>query len=1234
MSKINQIENAILQLEGGKFQKLVDQYLYLKYKFTNIQSLGSQQGTNKTTKGVPDSYVRTPNGKYIAIMYGTYSNESAKFNKVKSDILSCLKRIDNKDLSEIICCHTSSNFTIEQDKEIYSLFKNITLIGINTLANDLLYHYPRLAKEYLSIEIDTEQILTPEDFIIDNNKSVFRTPLDVDLVGREDEFNELIQTLQNNDVIVVEGPSGVGKTKLAYECCRYYCDKHKCKFYIIKNRNLSIYDDLRAYFSDNDKYLILVDDANKLTDLELVLELLKDTNEDKIFKIILTVRDYAKKDTISKIKDFVIPHEYKLKPLDKDTITKIIADNLGIKNQVFLKQISKISKGNVRLAFMAGISAKQEGYYANIQNSAEIFSSYFNYIFKDLNDSELIVMAIIAFIESFEIQNNESLVYKLANVSEITNDFVIETCKKFHNLEVVDVYENLAVKFSDQNLCDYVIYYIFFESKDIKLEKLISLVFPYAPEKVIYHLSTTLQLFYSDDMLDYLKTSVKHVWTEIILNKDLAYKYAECFHNLIEDEVLLFIKAEISNIQINKIDILHYQFSKNNSSQNDNILKILTGYKYSSNLDSSVELFVQYVNKNSSNLESIKDYLINGYGIDEKSHEFDYTFEYNILNLLNKKFKETQSDITAVLCMLYASNCLKYAFETTEVSYKSHKFNIISFQIVNCKGIKKLHELAIRTLCYFYSKNSYKKFAYKELLDYKPQGIGTICTIEELSTIIKNDSQQLESNLKNIINISDIMDCNVIYHFNKWFKINKVNVSPFFLQWETNKQFKLIRKLQKTYDSDKDSLIEGTEEFDQKILIELKQEIYSMKISEIEELLSNTTKLEFDNEWYLYKRWAQIVCDCDEEKLYSYVDLTIKYASDNYFAHDIIEKMIITCGYDKTSSIINSYNIEKIANWYRELISFIPENKINLDFCNQVLTGLSKNNILYRLSFETVSRINRKQPFFMQKYINEIINIYDSKKESHQLVSEFLNHGYIFNEGNINEFLSLFKSDNQLIKIYIYASKEERYFDYKNVLFFAILKNNKSIINAIIDQYCNNGLDRDTLKHLKVIWNCENHLCLFKYITNYILQLDANDFIKDNCLNSVFEILYSNQEKLMESILSVINDNINNINFINHILKASDILSKEHRYELTLYVCNINKSIDIFKLCPIGQYPKKGWSGSTVPVLENRIKEYEEMISKLEGVDYIEHRIYCEKCIDHIREEIKSTISKEFVYDY
>ena len=44
------LENAIVQIEGGRFQKMVEQYLYKKYKYDNIHSLGSQHGTDKTAK--------------------------------------------------------------------------------------------------------------------------------------------------------------------------------------------------------------------------------------------------------------------------------------------------------------------------------------------------------------------------------------------------------------------------------------------------------------------------------------------------------------------------------------------------------------------------------------------------------------------------------------------------------------------------------------------------------------------------------------------------------------------------------------------------------------------------------------------------------------------------------------------------------------------------------------------------------------------------------------------------------------------------------------------------------------------------------------------------------------------------------------------------------------------------------------------------------------------------------
>ena len=84
----NDIQQAILQLEGGEFQKLFDRYLMKKYKFKNIQTLGVQTGTNKPTKGVPDSYVLTDEGKYVLINYGTVKDNPVK--KIKDDILACL----------------------------------------------------------------------------------------------------------------------------------------------------------------------------------------------------------------------------------------------------------------------------------------------------------------------------------------------------------------------------------------------------------------------------------------------------------------------------------------------------------------------------------------------------------------------------------------------------------------------------------------------------------------------------------------------------------------------------------------------------------------------------------------------------------------------------------------------------------------------------------------------------------------------------------------------------------------------------------------------------------------------------------------------------------------------------------------------------------------------------------------------------------------------------------------
>lgn len=131
MSNINIIQNKIMELDGGEFQKLFDEYLYKRNGFSNIQT-----GTNKPTKGTPDSYVLTPEGKYILINYGSVTSQSSK--KIKSDILSCFNSsklsLDKNKIKKIICGHCSTNLHIEQFEDIKNCINGveIELIGIDT----------------------------------------------------------------------------------------------------------------------------------------------------------------------------------------------------------------------------------------------------------------------------------------------------------------------------------------------------------------------------------------------------------------------------------------------------------------------------------------------------------------------------------------------------------------------------------------------------------------------------------------------------------------------------------------------------------------------------------------------------------------------------------------------------------------------------------------------------------------------------------------------------------------------------------------------------------------------------------------------------------------------------------------------------------------------------------------------------------------------------------------------
>ncbi len=268
MSKITDIENAIIQLGPGEFQKFCDTFLSQK-QYGKIAGLGMKSGSLKTTIGNPDTYFRKENGKYICVAYTTQQNNI--YEKLKEDIEKCLDTEKTKlpidEIEEIICCHTSSNLLAGDDHKLHKLCeeKNIklTLFGVDEIAQQVYRYYPIIAKDFLNIAVDTNQIMHIEEFISLYDSNNMAAPLNTIFHGRKEELPKLVEAIKENKLVIVHGSAGTGKTRIVLEAIRQVASKERYQLLCVKNNNQPIYEDLIAKLDRPGSYLLFVDHANE-----------------------------------------------------------------------------------------------------------------------------------------------------------------------------------------------------------------------------------------------------------------------------------------------------------------------------------------------------------------------------------------------------------------------------------------------------------------------------------------------------------------------------------------------------------------------------------------------------------------------------------------------------------------------------------------------------------------------------------------------------------------------------------------------------------------------------------------------------------------------------------------------------------------------------------------------------------------------------------------------------------
>lgn len=383
MSKITEIENAIIQLGPGEFQKFCDTFLSQKH-YGKITGLGMKSGTLKTTIGNPDTYFRKENGKYICVAYTAQQSDILK--KLKEDIEKCLDpektKLPIEEIDEIICCHTSSNLLAGDDHKLHKLCeeKNIklTIFGVDEIAQQIYRYYPMIAKDFFGISADTNQIMYINEFVSLYDSNEMAAPLDTIFHGRKEELSNLIEAIRENSVVIVHGSAGTGKTRIALEAIRRFSSEDEYRLLCVKNNNQPIYEDLIAKIDQPGSYLLFVDDANELSGLAQIIQYITRDKDEYSVKVVLTVRDYAKEPVSLIANKYTVPKMFSLLPFSDNDIKEFLNINMGITNDLYVDQIIKIAEGNPRIAYMTGKIAKDTQSLSAVNDASQVYEQYYS----------------------------------------------------------------------------------------------------------------------------------------------------------------------------------------------------------------------------------------------------------------------------------------------------------------------------------------------------------------------------------------------------------------------------------------------------------------------------------------------------------------------------------------------------------------------------------------------------------------------------------------------------------------------------------------------------------------------------------------------------------------------------------------------------------------------------------------------------------------------------------------
>lgn len=1242
------IENALSRINGDIFQEFCNHFLYLKLNPNSITPIGSVIGKEKSRKGIPDSYFTSADNKLIFAEYTArerLEKGQSFYNKLKSDIENCFDTsktgLKKGEIDKVILCFTERIKPFEK-KNLEELCKKhnpkciLDLKGIRDLAYAVL-DYPILGT-YIGIKVGTGQIQEPSEFISNYEKNKISTPLSNTFFGRVTELEDGVRHLETNDLLIIHGAPGTGKSKFAIELAKLYSDKNDFTFLCIGNKGIQIWEDLKTIIRIDKKYVLLVDDANRLAkNFQWILSLFEERAPETL-KVIVTVRDYA----LTQVKSIASNYDtalLEISAFSNDEIKKIIqSDDFKITEPSYVDRILKIAQGNARLAIMCAKVALKAKNILELNDASQIYDEYFEPLFKEI---ELLkepiaqkTLALISFFSRIDKENREfcDFIFKSLEVEE--NKFW-EVCYALHESELVDLFEQQVVKISDQIFSTYIFYKAVIEKEILSFNFFLDNYLNYE-NRIIDTIVPVIDTFNYKHIEEKLKPLILKKWLEIEKQGENhnSLKYLDLFWFYLCPQVINFLKKQIDNQDTESIIEYRYYYELNEFSHGTGKdLEILSRLRYHSDefFKDALELMFYYAIKVPSKMPAVI-YILKvkfnfsrlGYLYRDRIQHilFDFLIEKNQTNNNKTIFENVLTEILPSFLKL----------EYREDEGNGREITIYTYHLWLSDSVK-----SFRTKCFNYLLQTGNKSIALQILyrlnyyEYKHS-----------DDILKHDLYFIYQIINKYFSPENFEDCFVLQNVLEGLDWLKVDYSNEIKGEYKSKLYQLAEVLKRDRKRNKELSWQEEEKFYQRELKEYCSDFsiskYDSLFTRISLIIEQVKKLSRGNlVWQYESSLNTIYGNLAETDANLFLEaLNLNFTKFNFNL--------------KFTYIFNLF-FQTAPQLYFELYNSIIGLNQNTKFCYHHtinIDNVRKNHIplLYKDLLDSIRTLNSQFVFWDLTFISKYKVIKDEKEIYSEVLEIILSKiktekvkisvGQLFIE---KCFLFENFSHESLIEAYLYSYDIEQYFDYEKKLFRILLERDSSVLIRFLNFNSPNRISYHDLEHenFDFIWEMDNYEDIIDSIFEFYIISETYYFSEKSVASFFSPARDKHGNKPIDYLKSIIDTKYLNVKYIDVVFSIICYKYPNLKMEFLERFIKLNSDFEIFRTLEI--IPRsQSWSGSYIPIIEGEKKIWENVIYVLDRLpnrlSYYEHKEYANRQVGYCDLRIKDELKREFYEDF